>query len=206
MAIDWDKIKKGLVTYVRIYVEVDLSAGLPEQISLSWNSKSWTLGLDYENTTFRCRSCQQTRHLQGTCPKEQCPTKRKPKTRKKKWNSPDSDEEPEIEDKEEEMVQDAGKKNSEEIAKEDRREDNCGEEQMQSKTYTQQESGLSEHIDLATSGIKRHHESSDSDKDPPSEVVVHNINEDRQLAIVALSKVGWIQVKPKKGKKGRMET
>ena len=140
--------------------------------------------------------------MQGTCPKEQRPTKRKPKTRKKKWDSPDSDEEPEIEDEEEEMVQDTGNKNSKEIGKEDRREDNCGEEQMQSKTYTHQESGLSEHIDPATGGIKRHHESSDSDKDPPPEVVVDNINEDQQLAIVAPLKVGWIQVKPKKGKKG----
>lgn len=92
--------------------------------------------------------------MQGTCPKEQCPTKRKPKTRKKKWDNPESDEELEIEDEEDGMVQNTENKKTEEIGKEDRREDHCGEGQMQCKTYTQQDTGLSEHMDPTMGRIK----------------------------------------------------
>ena len=134
------------------------------------------------------------------------PTKRKPKTRKKKWDNPDSDEEPKLEDEEDGMVQNTENKKTEETMKRDRREDTCGEELMQCKTYTQQDTRLFEHTDPTMGGIKRHHESSDSHKDQPQEVLVHKINKDRQLAISDPSKAGWIQVKPKKGKKCRMET
>ena len=82
------------------------------------------------------------------------PTKRKPKTRKKKWDNPNSDEEPKIDIEEDGMVQNTKNEKTKEIGKEDRREDNCGEELVQCKTYTQQDIGLSEHIDLAMGGIK----------------------------------------------------
>ena len=38
VAIDYDRIAKGFQTYARICVEVDLSAWLPDQITLNWNS------------------------------------------------------------------------------------------------------------------------------------------------------------------------
>ena len=41
-----------------------------------------------------------------------------------------------IEDEKDGMVRNTENKKTEEIGKEDRREDNCGEEQMQCKTYT----------------------------------------------------------------------
>ena len=87
VVVDGDRLHKGMATYVRICVEVDLSEGLPEQITLNWNSKTWVQHLDYENTTFRCRSCLQTGHLQGSGPLARPPKKRKPKPRTKRWDS-----------------------------------------------------------------------------------------------------------------------
>ena len=77
---------------------------------------------------------------------------------------------------------------------------------MQCKTYTQKDTGLFEHTDLALGGAKRHHESSDSNKYQTPVDSMHKINEEQQLAITSSSNAGWIQVKPKKGKKGRIET
>ena len=55
IAINGDRLLKGMTTYAHMSVEVDLSAGLPEKITLKWNLKTWIQQLDYENTTFRCR-------------------------------------------------------------------------------------------------------------------------------------------------------
>ena len=82
--IDW--AKKGLATYARICIEVDLSEGLPEQIILIWKSQKWVQHLDYENTTFRCRSYLQTGHLQGTCPSARSAKKKRSKTKSKRWD------------------------------------------------------------------------------------------------------------------------
>ena len=65
---DEERINQGIFTYARICVEVDLSLGLPDHITLNFNNSLWTQPLDYENTTFRCRGCMQTRHLQYACP------------------------------------------------------------------------------------------------------------------------------------------
>jgi hypothetical protein len=43
-----------------------------------------------------------------------------------------------------------------------------GKELMQCEVYTQKDSGLEEHIEPTRGGVKRPHESSDSDKEQPS--------------------------------------
>lgn len=65
---DEAQIVQGLVTFARIYVELDLSHVLLDKMLVEWDDLTLTLLLDYENTTFRCKSCQQTRHLQEPCP------------------------------------------------------------------------------------------------------------------------------------------
>lgn len=49
---DNERHDKGLFTYARICVEIDLNKGLPERIQLKHESLIWTQGLDYENTAF----------------------------------------------------------------------------------------------------------------------------------------------------------
>jgi hypothetical protein len=67
--IDTERIEKGFVTFARICVEIDLSQGLPDRILIDWgDGDPFIQMVDYENTAFRCRSCQQTGHLQATCP------------------------------------------------------------------------------------------------------------------------------------------
>jgi hypothetical protein len=67
--IDTDRITKGFVTFARLCVEIDLSQGLPDRILIDWgDGDPFIQMVDYENTAFRCRSCQQTGHLQATCP------------------------------------------------------------------------------------------------------------------------------------------
>jgi hypothetical protein len=67
--IDTDRITKGFVTFARICIEIDLSQGLPDRILIDWTEDDpYTQLVDYENTSFRCHSCQQTGHLQATCP------------------------------------------------------------------------------------------------------------------------------------------
>ena len=47
MATDVDRIQKGMANYARICVELDLSEGLPEQITLNWNSQKWVQHLEF---------------------------------------------------------------------------------------------------------------------------------------------------------------
>ena len=67
LAIDNSRRDNGLYTYSRICAEIDISKGLPDQINLKIGDFHWTQTLDYENTTFRCRHCHQTGHLQKDC-------------------------------------------------------------------------------------------------------------------------------------------
>lgn len=66
--MDEERAIKGIFTFARICVEVDLSQGLSDHITLIFNNSLWKQLLDYENTTFRCRGCMQTGHLQYACP------------------------------------------------------------------------------------------------------------------------------------------
>ena len=81
---DEDRISRGILTFIRICIEVDLSEGLPESINLKFNNTQWTQPLDYENTTFWWCGCLQIGHLHSTCPK----AKQTPKWNKKQQKQP----------------------------------------------------------------------------------------------------------------------
>jgi hypothetical protein len=49
--IDLDWIKFGLLTYARIFAEINISKGLPNKLILQRKGSRWTRELDYENTT-----------------------------------------------------------------------------------------------------------------------------------------------------------
>lgn len=50
----------GLLTYAQICVENIIRSGLLDKFILEMKNFRWTRILDYENTAFRCRTCQQT--------------------------------------------------------------------------------------------------------------------------------------------------
>jgi hypothetical protein len=88
--LDTDQISKGFITFACICVEIDLSQGLPDRILIDWTEdEPYTQLVDYENTAFRCRSCQQTGHLQATCPLSSAPFS-SPRARKRAngWQDP----------------------------------------------------------------------------------------------------------------------
>ena len=144
-----DCLQTRMATYICHCVEVDLSEGFHEQITLKWNSKTWVQDLDYENTTFRCRFYLQTWHLQGTCPMARPPKKRNPKPRMKRWDSPDPNNNREIEDEDDGLVQNAKNKETKEEMNQDIREDHHGKESMQCTKNSQKDYGIADHIDLA---------------------------------------------------------
>jgi hypothetical protein len=89
---DIDRITKGFITFARICVEIDLSQGLPDRILIDWgDGDPFIQMVDYENTAFRCRSYQQTRHLQATCPLSPTPpTTSSARKRANGWQGPKS--------------------------------------------------------------------------------------------------------------------
>lgn len=62
---DNDRMAKGIISFVLICVEVDLSKGLPDKILLKLRGRVYSQPVDYENTAFCCRTCQQPGHLQN---------------------------------------------------------------------------------------------------------------------------------------------
>jgi hypothetical protein len=56
-------IVQELFTYAQIYVDIDLSKGLPHIMVLKLGNFKWIQTLDYEITTFRCHTCHDTYHL-----------------------------------------------------------------------------------------------------------------------------------------------
>ena len=82
------------------------------------------------------------------------------------------------------------------------KENTRGKEPMQGVVNTQAISEVEEHSDPSQGGAKRSHESSNSDKEQPTQELIHNINVECQLTLVGHANTRWIQVKPKKGKKG----
>ena len=60
------------------------------------------------------------------------PIKRKPKTRKKKWDSLEVDEEADFKEEDEGVVQNGGEKEPEVVTNHDRRDDTGGEEHNKS--------------------------------------------------------------------------
>jgi hypothetical protein len=66
---DMDQISKGFITFAHICVEIDLSQGLSDRILINWvKGDPYTQMVNYENTAFRCFSCQKIGHLQAMCP------------------------------------------------------------------------------------------------------------------------------------------
>jgi hypothetical protein len=51
----------------RIFVNLNISEGLGEEVDLSWGSYTYNQRLVYENIPFRCRRCHQYGHLIKSC-------------------------------------------------------------------------------------------------------------------------------------------
>lgn len=66
--MDLERTDKGIFTFAKICVEVDLSKWLPDHTILKHNNFQWSQILDYENTTFWCHVCFQIGHLHNSCP------------------------------------------------------------------------------------------------------------------------------------------
>ena len=95
-----------MYTFSCIYMEFDLSKGLPENIKMIYKKHNWLQGLDYENTSFRCRICMLTGHLQSTCPEaKKSNNKKKQKGKQRKgWQYPPPDSEEDESEAEEEVT------------------------------------------------------------------------------------------------------
>jgi hypothetical protein len=53
----------------RIYVELDIQAGLPDILEIDWRNQLITQRLDYLGIPFRCSLCRRTGHLRRDCHK-----------------------------------------------------------------------------------------------------------------------------------------
>lgn len=89
LKIDVERVSRGIHTFARISVEVDLSQGLPDSIILIHNNTQWKKPLDYENMAFRFHGYQQTGHLLSNFPQVNKYTRRnKRKSQKPRgWQS-----------------------------------------------------------------------------------------------------------------------
>jgi len=217
---DNERREQGLFTYARICVEIDLSIGLPDRIRLIYEKYNWMQVLDYENTAFRCRTCQMTGHLQDMCPlAKKFPKKKKgTNTRRKTWQAdydPFSDEEEtgEGEQISKEENEEKQKKTETEEAQNAEQKSACEETQsdpgnnMDESPGKGTQSAIVIHEEAPISGTKRGHESekSDSDKELPSKQTPEVVN-GRQVIVATPSHGRWVEVKnKKKGKKGKIE-
>jgi len=225
---DNERKEKGLFTYARICVEIDLSKGLPDRLYLKHESYTWLQSLDYENTAFRCRLCHLTGHLQDTCPlAKKFPKKKKgTMSNRKNWQAdfPYPEEEEGSADEEQQSMQ----RNEETVVPDDVEAQSAGKltpgedtqtnlENMKDASASSQEhmdgslpgkgtqTALVIHKEASTNGFKRGHESekSDSDKEHPTIQKPEMVN-GRQVVIATTSQEdGWklkIGGKEKKGK------
>lgn len=192
LKMDEERTSRGLFTFARICVEVDLSEGLPDHITLNYNNTQWTQQLDYENTAFRCRSCMQTGHLQNNCPLARKDPRKNNKTKKKPkgWQHTEPIEE---EDLNEDLTE-----NQTEPAPQ--MEENQTPVANTSSTHTG--TNVTEthpEFQIETSGIKRTHSTEGSESDKETQLVTM----ENQLAIITpnADSGGWRRVEKKKGRK-----
>jgi len=228
---DNERKDKGLYTYARICVEIDLSKGLPDRIYLKHESYNWLQILDYENTSFRCRFCNLTGHLQDTCPlAKKFPKKKKgPSSNRKNWQA-DYAPYPEEEEGRVDEEQQGMQSNEETMVHDDAEAQTTGKqipgedtqtnlENLKDASASRQEdmgdsllgkgtqTALVIHKEASSNGFKRGHESekSDSDKEHTSNQKPEMVN-GRQVIVATTSQGRWMEVKNKrKGKKGKIE-
>ena len=61
--------RRGKYTsYARIYVEMDLSGALPDEVILEVFDEDWVQTVDYEHILFKCCKCHKHGHLFRDCP------------------------------------------------------------------------------------------------------------------------------------------
>lgn len=176
---------QGLYTYARICVELDLSKGLLEQISLKINDSVWTQNLDYENTAFRCRHCHLTGHLQNSCPSLTAKSKKGNfvKTKPKHW-TPCS------------LPPAVSSDSSSSKDEESDSEPDQAPQMMDPSTDTPT------HTTVTTISQKCVHETSSSESDKEIPLME---NSSLQVVLAHTPEDGWIKVNKKKGKKHRVE-
>lgn len=207
LKIDTERHLKGIFTFARICVEVDLSQGLPESIILHFNNTQWKQPLDYENTAFRCRGCQQTGHLFNAC---KSLNKSKPQQRKHKgWQNidyvikkrtagkkvPSVSEEEETEAEEDDTT-------IEEVEIENQKENiavNKVSQPLSNQAETQQNQAEMTSVDQSMGGIKRQHHSDTSDSD--KETGHPNVTTQLVIASAEATVGEWRKVEKKKGRK-----
>lgn len=147
-----------------------------ESIILNFNNTQWKQSLDYENTAFRCRGCQQTSHLYNACPSI-IKSKQQPK-KPKGWKNTDVV-----------YKKTASEKKEEQNTTKNKEQENKDKEMKEEKKQEPQ---------LEINGNKRSHspEGSDSDKEQPMNT------EGNQLAIIDSTPTidGWRKVEKKKGR------
>lgn len=206
-----ERIERCIHTFARICVEVDLSEGLPDNIILIHNNSQWKQPLDYENTAFRCRGCQQTGHLHNNCPQN----KRENRRNKKQVHKPRGWQ---CTVNPEEEIKDEGERN----APPEQHEDPIGENTATTTpTANNQEHLFSDSGKITTStnkstknhqnqaemasmdpsmgGIKRHHHSDTSDSD--KETGPQNVEIQLVIASIEPTQGEWRKVENKKGRK-----
>jgi len=207
LKIDTERHIKGIFTFARICVKVDLSQGLPESIILKFNKSQWKQPLDYENIAFRCRRCQQIGHLFNACKSlnKSKPQQRKPKgwqniydvvkkrASEKKASLISEDEESEAEE-DDTIIEEAETGNQKENIS-----DNKAPQFHPNQAEIHQNQAEMTSMDQSMGGIKQHHhlDTSDSDKETGPQ------NAETQLVIASIEPTQgeWRKVEKKKGRK-----
>jgi len=171
LKIDEGRLTKGIFTFARICVEVDLSQGLPQSIILNFNNTQWIQSLDYENTTFRCRGCLQIGHLLSACPQ----ARNIPNRNKQQQRRPKGWQHLEPLDEEEDTTDTTEYKAEKDEQKTQR---NTQEKEEAPNNPLQQQDPWT--IGKETSGNKKTHGSEESESDKESPITIT----ENQLSIV----------------------
>ncbi|GLJ55949.1 hypothetical protein SUGI_1201090 [Cryptomeria japonica] len=66
---DEDSLNMLHTTFYRLLVVVDVTMGLPSEISITSSKGSWLQSIVYEGIPFRCRRCFKTTHIVDSCPR-----------------------------------------------------------------------------------------------------------------------------------------